>query len=629
MKPGCTADWSLFVRDVLPVAFVNGTWRKHRANLLLDREKALLPHTNEAASSNQHLKAIKAHATTLKVELKEHKRISALIKERMRFFRNMRAAAAVTQHDADVFRRPLGTSEDGIVVAAGAAAGGAVAAATVGPCPQENCRGFLSADWTCGQCQCRVCRDCREVLHQGNQVAAAAASSSSSSAAAAAAPHVCKADTLASVKLAQENTKPCPSCRVPIQRSYGCDHMFCVQCKASWNWKTEKLIDVSRNSNPHLHEFRARQRAAAAAAGGGGGGGAAAAAANNNNNNNNECGGGEVRAFDAHLPSEVDRILNAGLKLPGHSIPSTLRESLRHMLDSIAHMIRVVWPRYRDAAGLATADDSAFRQLRVAYLDNKITEAQWKKRILFRDSKIARRTEIRHVLELWLQTGSDVCARVHTSIRQNVDARGMELLHVRYMIQSTTLSSAPKFGDTLKSVQEFATELTELFAYCNRQMAIVSTKFACKVPHTDDKTHLYSDRRMASTFVPRKAIKTTKGTKAKSTTKTTKGKANAKKTTVSSSSSSSSASESSSDDDDDDNMSSESDAEEEEEDSEEEEEKSSPRRKQTKNNKRKRHSKNFTSDDDEETDGDDDNDNNKRVSNAPASSSATAAAASK
>merc|ERR1712217_397865 len=30
--------------------------------------------------------------------------------------------------------------------------------------------------------------------------------------------------------------KPCPGCGVPIQRSMGCNHMTCTQCRREWCW---------------------------------------------------------------------------------------------------------------------------------------------------------------------------------------------------------------------------------------------------------------------------------------------------------------------------------------------------------------------------------------------------------
>ena len=65
--------------------------------------------------------------------------------------------------------------------------------------------------------------------------------------------HICLEDEIKSFKELRANTRPCPKCASPIFRTEGCDHMFCIKCKTSFDWKTGEKI--SGYSNPHRDEW--------------------------------------------------------------------------------------------------------------------------------------------------------------------------------------------------------------------------------------------------------------------------------------------------------------------------------------------------------------------------------------
>lgn len=65
--------------------------------------------------------------------------------------------------------------------------------------------------------------------------------------------HICLKDEIKSFKELQSNTRPCPKCASPIFKMEGCNHMFCVKCKTSFDWKTGEKI--SGYSNPHRDEW--------------------------------------------------------------------------------------------------------------------------------------------------------------------------------------------------------------------------------------------------------------------------------------------------------------------------------------------------------------------------------------
>lgn len=66
--------------------------------------------------------------------------------------------------------------------------------------------------------------------------------------------HICNEETRSTFKTVRMNTHSCPKCGVRIQRSEGCNHMFCTACHTSFNWATGKIITVNVH-NPHREEW--------------------------------------------------------------------------------------------------------------------------------------------------------------------------------------------------------------------------------------------------------------------------------------------------------------------------------------------------------------------------------------
>ena len=95
-------------------------------------------------------------------------------------------------------------------------------------CPEATCRGFVSGA-SCGVCKARICTACREIDHQLDD------------------PHVCKPETLESIKVISMDSKPCPSCATAIFRIDGCNHMFCTHCRTHWDWVSGQVLRASTN----------------------------------------------------------------------------------------------------------------------------------------------------------------------------------------------------------------------------------------------------------------------------------------------------------------------------------------------------------------------------------------------
>jgi hypothetical protein len=106
-------------------------------------------------------------------------------------------------------------------------------------CTKEECKGFLSTQWKCGLCENWSCPECHDVIgleKTGEN------------------PHICDVSTLATAKLLDNDTKTCPKCSTGIFKIDGCDMMFCVECHTSFSWKSGR-IETGVIHNPHYFEW--------------------------------------------------------------------------------------------------------------------------------------------------------------------------------------------------------------------------------------------------------------------------------------------------------------------------------------------------------------------------------------
>jgi len=103
-------------------------------------------------------------------------------------------------------------------------------------CPISDCRGFLNGKFICGTCESVICRDCNESITALNV-------------------HVCNPEHVKTMELLRRDTKPCPSCGCMITKiPGGCDQMFCMECHNAFSW-SKGTIERGVIHNPHYYEF--------------------------------------------------------------------------------------------------------------------------------------------------------------------------------------------------------------------------------------------------------------------------------------------------------------------------------------------------------------------------------------
>jgi len=204
----CRRFWPAeFIESSFTKVFRDGELRKHRENVLMDLEKAMLP------ASQSHVVAKK-----LELELREHlKAYSERQKELHQLLRNGRKVIE------DLRIQINNVSKTGVNEVK----------KFVRKCPVIDCRGFLNTNWHCELCTSNICKDCNEVKLTD---------------------HVCDEDAKKTMELINKDCKPCPSCGTLIHKLVGCDQMFCVDCKTAFSWK-KGTIETGVVHNPHYYQW--------------------------------------------------------------------------------------------------------------------------------------------------------------------------------------------------------------------------------------------------------------------------------------------------------------------------------------------------------------------------------------
>jgi len=222
----CKKVWEReFIDDNLTATYRMNDYKKHRENVLLDREKALIPATQyRAAQIKEAEKLEKELIPPFDKQLKELYEESSNISKKINSVYALRSEA---HFQIRLLRTGQGKKEK-------------AEANFVRKCPDGECRGFLSSVLKCGLCSKWACPECHEIKGDARD-----------------AEHVCKPENVATAKLLAKDSRPCPGCGVVISKIEGCDQMWCPQCHTAFSWRTgQKETGVVHN--PHFYEWQRR-----------------------------------------------------------------------------------------------------------------------------------------------------------------------------------------------------------------------------------------------------------------------------------------------------------------------------------------------------------------------------------
>ena len=334
--------------------FMNGEYKKHRETVLLDRERVLLPATQDRLSNYRQYTSLMENIPTKKKKLTElRKEINALAMEvadettvanrlKRRMFADAPTRNVVEDVDIDLANLhddpPTGAAPHAKRVVRG--------------CPFDDCRGFLYDDFACGTCGKKACAACHEIKIDDG--------------------HVCVPENVSAAKLIMRDSKPCPSCAVLIHRTQGCAQMWCTQCHATFNWNTGK-IETGIIHNPHYYAWANR---------------------NGNVDRNEAVGGGGNCQYQWWTISR---------RLSDHRIDNDLRDRLAGVHRRSGHLQNITLPTLADRFNERDNLD-----LRLRFMNAEITESELKEKLQRREKKRTKEVAVRQVYEMYVTATQDI-----------------------------------------------------------------------------------------------------------------------------------------------------------------------------------------------------------------------------
>lgn len=390
----CKSPWDReFVDRNFPLTFRNGPMKRHREDVLIAIEEAMLPATQiyarlerqrrqtvdkRAALATQIDAAVaavrEAYVKCTSVNLAsitypDPVAIAAARREREVAVTTLNQLYSSRQKYTMRLRRIAYMLQT--LDRQGQGAGDQEHRSFIKKCPMEGCNGFLSTQYKCGICKGKVCTKCLEPLHattsqdaEGNDQAG----------------HVCNPDTVASVEFLLTDTRPCPKCATPIHKIDGCDQMWCTQCQTAFSWRTGK-VETGRIHNPHWYEWQRRV-----------------------NNGNIPREPGDVPGGDPCLHANNDADIPFIDAIPFYKITA----ELEHIHRIITHVRYTVLPRYQ----IGGYQEDRNRDLRIKFLLGEIDREAWKHLLYAREKKRDKDVAIRQALEVFVHAASDIFWRL-------------------------------------------------------------------------------------------------------------------------------------------------------------------------------------------------------------------------
>lgn len=361
MNNDCAKEWTRqYIRSVLPLTFINNELKQHKEQILFDQERALMPATQPIIERRMRIEELQKEEQQMKALIYDMRRQLDEITQRL-------FHARYGRHN----RNQTDNTETARFVRA---------------CPSENCRGFLSTQWKCGICQLWSCPTCHVVKGETRD-----------------AEHTCDPNDIATAELLNNDTKPCPKCGFGIFKIDGCDQMYCTQCHTAFSWRTGR-IETSHIHNPHYFEWMRRQ-------------------GNNPERNPNDVICGReldhrlVHTIDSEIGKRVGNIII--LKRIYNKTEENEHEQKQkqnrfvNMARNIIHIRQVEMNRYE------YNHERNNEELRILYMQNRISEDEFKRRLQIQNKKHHKNMELRNIFRLVVDSMTDIIYRFYEEVKKS------------------------------------------------------------------------------------------------------------------------------------------------------------------------------------------------------------------
>ena len=342
----CRKGWSReILHGLMSSKFVNKTLKARREEILFERERSLMPATQPYVEAEKQTRTFQNLIIRARTQIGELRRQQGALHagdvrsvedriERARQSRDFEKRVKALETDIQFWGLC-------IHIHATCLRGEVTRRQFVRACPFEGCAGFLSTAWKCGLCENWACPDCHEVRGPDKD-----------------APHTCDPNNVATARLLEKDSRPCPKCASIIFKIDGCDQMFCTRCHTAFSWR-RGVIETGHVHNPHYYEYMRTRGNLPREPG------------------DNPCGGVPGWALITRVaPAASTTLLGTVHRMHGH-IPN------------------VVMPRYRTDA---IADN---RDLRIKFMLKDFTEEIFKRKLQQREKARQKKAEILQVLEMY------------------------------------------------------------------------------------------------------------------------------------------------------------------------------------------------------------------------------------
>lgn len=204
-------------------------------------------------------------------------------------------------------------------------------------CSYKDCDGIVNDKQICIKCDKKMCKKCYEPLCDN---------------------HECDKNTIATIEMMKKDTKPCPSCNIPIYKISGCYQMWCTVCHITFHYNTGEILKEVIH-NPHYVEWMA-------------------------NNSINNRGGG-----DCNLYNRISRVVSTRYNI----------ESVLNIYRMSRHIYHVLLPEAEQNITKYTRANN-IREHRVKYLVGDTTEKMYKQKLFMNYKQLSRWTDTRNYLQL-------------------------------------------------------------------------------------------------------------------------------------------------------------------------------------------------------------------------------------
>lgn len=318
-------------------------YKKHRENILLDREKSQLPEAQIVVERHNHAKPYETEAEkvskkirSLETELQMCREIHSRLVNNAAGLRSGNQEQNTVQEILSMYDTP---SPENPVIPIEKKKIDESRRVFIMPCPVADCRGLLSQAYKCGVCETYVCPDCHVVKRSREDDE-----------------HSCNPDTVKTVAAIKKECRACPKCAANIYRIHGCNQMFCTVCKTGFDWATGR-VSGGQVHNPHYFEWMAQT-----------------GRTNTGVINGIICGGSRLDIF------EVARFLFQITDVREEHLKENYR--LLKMERFLNHIEHVEMPRFR-----VDANHTENLHLNIQYLKKQISEEEWKKTLQQREKR--------------------------------------------------------------------------------------------------------------------------------------------------------------------------------------------------------------------------------------------------